>query len=92
MEQKHVDAIMRGVQGPSEKVQVERFRSLSMRMGVAGLLAKTWLAKLQDVKDRPVAKLIEFYIPTRIPKRVKWLPPQQPGKVIEFPVSPKRTA
>ena len=92
MEQKHVDEIMRGVQGTSEKVQVKRFRSLSVRMGVAGILAKTWLARLQEPKDRPVAKVIEFYIPTRIPKSVKWLPPQQRGKVIEFPVSPKRTA
>ena len=92
MEQKHVDAILRGVQGTSEKIQVERFRALSVRMGVAGLLAKTWLAKLQDLKDRPVAKVIEFYIPTRIPKRAKWLPTQQRGKVIAFPVSPKRTA
>jgi hypothetical protein len=92
MEQKDVDAIMRGVQGASEKVQVKRFRSLSVRMGVAGLLAKKCLTRLRDLKDRPVAKIIEFYIPTRTPKRVSWLPPQQRGKVIEFPVSPKKTA
>jgi hypothetical protein len=29
---------MRGMQGTSEKVRVERFRSLSVRMGVAGTL------------------------------------------------------
>jgi len=35
---KHVDAIMRGVQGASEKTQVDRFNPLSVRMGVAGTL------------------------------------------------------
>jgi hypothetical protein len=28
-------------------------------------------------------KVIEFYVPTKFPKRVKWLPPQQRAKVIE---------
>ena len=38
MEQKNVDAIMRGVQGSLEKTQVERFHPLSVRVGVAGTL------------------------------------------------------
>jgi len=86
-----VDAIMRGLQGSSEKIQVERFGALSVRLGMVGALA-TLVARLYDCKERPVAKVIEFYIPTRIPKRLKWLPPQQRGKVIEFSLPPKRTA
>ena len=35
---KHVDEIMRGVQGSLEKTQVERFHPLSVRVGVAGTL------------------------------------------------------
>jgi hypothetical protein len=33
-----VDAIMRGVQGASEKTQADRFNPLSVRMGVARTL------------------------------------------------------
>ena len=36
VEQENVDEVMRGVQGSSEKTQVERFHALSVRMGVAG--------------------------------------------------------
>ena len=39
-----------------------------------------------------MAKVIEFYIPTRSPKREKWIPPELRGKVIEFSLPPKRTA
>ena len=38
MEQEHVDEIVCGVQGTSEKTQVDRFRSMSVWMGVAGAL------------------------------------------------------
>jgi hypothetical protein len=92
MEQEHVDAVMRGVQGTSEKPLVERFSALSVRMGVVGTLATSAGRETVELKDRAVAKVIEFYIPTNIPKRVKWIPPQQRGKVIEFSLPPKRTA
>jgi hypothetical protein len=36
VEQENVDEVMRGVQGSSDKTQVERFHALSVRMGVAG--------------------------------------------------------
>jgi hypothetical protein len=39
-----------------------------------------------------VAKIIEFYIPTKFTKRVKWLPPSQRGRVIEFYWSAKKSA
>lgn len=83
-----MDAIMRGVQSPSEETQIERFPPLSVRMGVAwlvGFLARLYLGKTtEDLKDATVAKVIEFYIPTTFSKRVKWLPPQQRGRVTEF--------
>lgn len=57
-------------------------------MGVAGtlkLLIKFMVGKRTEYsKDTLVAKVIEFYIPTRFSKRVKWLPPQGRGRVIEF--------
>jgi hypothetical protein len=33
-----------------------------------------------------MAKIIEFYIPERFQKTVRWVPELQPGKVIEFPL------
>jgi len=32
-----------------------------------------------------MAKVIEFYVRDLFPKKVKWLPRDQRGKVIEFP-------
>jgi hypothetical protein len=32
-----------------------------------------------------VAKVIEFYVPDRLRERRLWNPPEQRGKVIEFP-------
>lgn len=37
-----------------------------------------------------MAQLIEFYVPTRFRKKVKWVPKE--GKVLEFPVPVKKTA
>jgi hypothetical protein len=31
-----------------------------------------------------VAKIIEFYIPNNFRQSVKWVPPEQRGKMIEF--------
>jgi hypothetical protein len=45
-----------------------------------------------DLKDRAVAKVIEFYIPSKFSMRVKWLPPQQRGRVIEFSPPTKKSA
>jgi len=39
-----------------------------------------------------MAKIIEFYIPERFQKTVRWLPEPQHGKVIEFPLSMTRSA
>jgi hypothetical protein len=34
-----------------------------------------------------MAKIIEFYIPERFQKTVRWVPELQRGEVIEFPLS-----
>ena len=39
-----------------------------------------------------MAKVIEFYVPDRFRKKVRWVPPTQRGKVIEFPVEVKKSA
>jgi hypothetical protein len=39
-----------------------------------------------------VAKIIEFYIPTTFKSAVKWVPPQERGKLIEFVLVAKKSA
>lgn len=39
-----------------------------------------------------MAQVIEFYVPTRFRKKLKWVPTEQRGKVIEFPVEVKKSA
>jgi hypothetical protein len=36
--------------------------------------------------------VIEFYIPTRFHTQVKWIPPDQRGKVLEFPAELRKSA
>jgi len=39
-----------------------------------------------------VAKIIEFYIPNTFKSAVKWVPPQERGRLIEFVVVAKKSA
>jgi hypothetical protein len=39
-----------------------------------------------------VAKVIEFYIPKNFRKSVKWVSPEQRGKIVEFVSQPKKSA
>jgi hypothetical protein len=39
-----------------------------------------------------MGKVIEFYIPARFHKKAKWMPAEQPGKVIEFAAQTKKSA
>ena len=48
--------------------------------------------RTDELKDGPVAKVIEFYIPNKFSKRVKWIPLLQRGKVIEFCLPTKKSA
>ena len=44
--------------------------------------------------DRRMAmtQVIEFYIPARFRKKVTWVPPEERGKVIEFPAEIRKSA
>jgi hypothetical protein len=39
-----------------------------------------------------MAQVIQFYIPDRFRKKVRWVPSEQRGKVIEFPAEVKKSA
>jgi len=39
-----------------------------------------------------MANVIEYCVPVRFRKAVKWVPPQQRGRVLEFLLPQKRTA
>ena len=56
--------------------RVTRSHSLRLRLGI--------------VID--MAKVIEFYIPEKFRKTARWIPLDQRGKVIEFPVPDKKSA
>jgi hypothetical protein len=52
-------------------------------VGVAGLKEKAGMK---------MAKIIEFYIPNNFRKRVRWVSPEQRGKIIEFASPMKKSA
>jgi hypothetical protein len=39
-----------------------------------------------------MARVIEFYIPARFHKPVKWVPPAERGQVHEFPAAVRKSA
>jgi hypothetical protein len=39
-----------------------------------------------------MAQLIEYYVPDKFKKKVKWIPEQDRGKLINFPVDEKKSA
>ena len=39
-----------------------------------------------------MARVIEFYIPSRFKPTVKWIPSERRGRVIEFPTAIKKSA
>jgi len=39
-----------------------------------------------------MAKIIEFYVPSRFRKSGKWIPCEDRGKLLEFPVETKKSA
>ena len=67
-----------------------------MRVGVVGLLQAE--SRLQFFKqcagkaEMTVAKVIEFYVPSSFRKSVKWISPEQRGKIIEFGSQIKKSA
>jgi hypothetical protein len=47
---------------------------------------------LEEKAGMTVAKVIEFYIPNTFRKSVKWVSPEQRGKIVEFVSQPKKSA
>jgi len=39
-----------------------------------------------------MAELIEYYVPYKFKKKVKWTPQQDRGKLIQFPVDENKSA
>jgi hypothetical protein len=39
-----------------------------------------------------MAQVITFYIPERYKKRSKWIPPEEKGKLIDFPLLERKSA
>jgi hypothetical protein len=50
------------------------------------------VAGLEEKGGMTTAKIIEFYIPKKFRKRVKWVSPEQCGKIIEFASPMKKSA
>ena len=71
-----MDAMLCCMQEGAQEAEAVRAYSLPMRLGV--------------VTD--VAKIIEYYIPERFEKKAEWIPPDQRGKVIQFPAPQKKSA
>jgi hypothetical protein len=44
------------------------------------------------IGGRVMAQVIEFYIPARFKPKVKWIPLEQRGKILAFPVDLKKSA
>jgi hypothetical protein len=53
---------------------------------------KTSAGILEETAGTAVAKVIEFYLPNRFRKSVKWVSPEQCGKIIEFALEIRKSA
>jgi hypothetical protein len=42
--------------------------------------------------EADMAKVIEYYIPSRFKSKVKWIPPELRGKLLLFPADLKKSA
>ena len=72
---------------------------MSVRVGVAGPYESkagcspvTACGNVKKESRMIVAKVIEFYIPNKFRKTVKWVSPEQRGKIIEFASRIKKSA
>jgi len=43
-------------------------------------------------RSRLMAQVIEYYVPDRFKKKVKWIPQEERGKLIDFPADEKKSA
>jgi len=54
--------------------------------------ASSLVAPSEEYFGGCMAKIIEFYIPQSFRKVSQWLPPNERGKVLEFPVAVRKSA
>ena len=59
---------------------------------MASLFDKTSVEILEQTPGATLARVIEFYMPTNFRKTVKWVSPEQRGKIIEFVSEIKKSA
>ena len=46
----------------------------------------------EKAAQRLMANVINFYVPKHFQRKVKWVPPQKRGKLIEFCIQVKKSA
>jgi hypothetical protein len=72
----NVDAVLCTLQTRTHESQASRSRSLRVRLAVVAT----------------VAIVIEYYVPRKFQKQSeKWIPPEQRGEIIPFPVLEKKS-
>jgi hypothetical protein len=57
-----------------------------------GIRVAFLLLSKEDTSEDVMARIIEFYIPGRFHKPVKWVTPAERGKVLEFPTEVRKSA
>jgi hypothetical protein len=71
-------------------------RGIGCALGAAGngsaKPSKYGRRKFREDGPLQVAKIIEFYIPKRLRKNIKWIPPRSRGRIIEFTLPAKKSA
>ena len=71
-----MDVVLCSVQTVTQESQASRSRSLRVRLGVVAIMAI----------------VIEYYVPRKFQKQSgKWIPPEQRGEIIPFPVLEKKS-
>jgi hypothetical protein len=75
------------VTGPGDSPS-ESFRKTALADGVLSLFSH----QAEEHIGGCLAKIVEFYIPQRSRKIAKWLPPNERGKVLQFPVAVRQSA
>ena len=59
---------------------------------MASLFDEISVETLEQTAGTTLARVIEFYLPNNFRKTVKWVSPEQPGKIIEFVSEIKKSA